>query len=185
MFVVICYLNAGRCIWTNFCDVISIRRLASQSKTTSTCWWNWLSGFAGNYCLLMNWSVLLINLCLFAIQNCFLTFMKVLVNRTWLMDWLRCANKNAFTSRTMHDMRNLLVYDWLSATFFWLDFLIGHSKKLQSYRNKDHRFGMGKDKKTWLSQHIINGVRPMRDGMLLLFGQDLFELRFVLVCGNF
>ena len=37
-------------------------------------------GFAGNYCLL-DWSVLL-NLCLFAIQNCFLTFIKVLVNRT-------------------------------------------------------------------------------------------------------
>ena len=103
MFVVICYLNAGRCIWTNFCDVISIRRLASQSKTTSTCWWNGLFGFAGNYCLLMDWSVLL-NLCLFAIQNCFLTFIKVLVNRTWLMDWLRCAKRMA----SLHFSRSLV-----------------------------------------------------------------------------
>ena len=57
-------------------------------------------------------------------------------------------------------------------------------KKAPIYRNKDRGFDMGKDKKIWLSQHILNGVRPMRDGMLLLFGQDLFELRFVLVCGN-
>ena len=32
MYIVICYLNAVRCIWTNFCDVLFMNRLVSQSK---------------------------------------------------------------------------------------------------------------------------------------------------------
>ena len=35
MYIVICYLNAVWCIWTNFCDVLFMNRLlASQSKAT-------------------------------------------------------------------------------------------------------------------------------------------------------
>ena len=163
MFVVICYLNAGRCIWASFCDVIYfiyVYLLLSQNNFNLmmmkwTFWFCWKL-------LLMDWSVLLINLCLFAIQNCFLTFIKVPVDRTWLMmlmDWRQkmCKKECLHFSRTMarhawHEKSGL--YYWLSATFFLLDFLIGHSKKLHPiYRNKDRRFafGMGKDKKTWLS----------------------------------
>ena len=31
MYIIICYLNVVWCIWTNFCDVLFMNRLASQS----------------------------------------------------------------------------------------------------------------------------------------------------------
>ena len=144
MFVVICYLNTVKCIWTNLCEVISISSFSVQNNLLMR---NGL--FYWNY-----WSVLL-DLCLFAIQNYFLTFIKVLVNRTWLMDWLRCA---------------ILDRPLKKVPIFYQN-------------NKDRRSSMGKDDLTIAALHIIKWCTS--DGMLLLFGQDLFELRFVLVCRNF
>ena len=37
MYIVICYLNVVWCIWTNFCDVLFMNRLASQSQSKATC----------------------------------------------------------------------------------------------------------------------------------------------------
>ena len=74
---------------------------------------------------------------------------------------------------------------WLTVGYFLLAGF-GHSKKLQSIETKTVDLIWGKIRKEDLTIAAhTNGVRPMRDGMLLLFGQDLFELRFVLVCGNF
>ena len=140
-----CWSHAGRCIWTSFCDVISIRRLASQSKKTFnlmmmkwTFWFCWKLLFID----VMDWSVLLINLCLFAIQNCFLTFIKVPVDRTWLMlmDWLRhkrCAKRmpSVHFSRTMACMTWKNWFIWLTVGHFLLAGLLDRPfKKAPIYR---------------------------------------------------
>ena len=86
MFVVICYLNAIRCIWTNFSDVISITLggwlLSPKQLQLAQCCddemdflvllelWLYIDGLVSPF------------LRLFAIQSCFLTFIKVLVNGT-------------------------------------------------------------------------------------------------------
>ena len=119
MFVVICYLNAVTCIWTNFCDVISIlspKQLQLAVLMKLTFWFCW------NYCSLMDWSVLL-NLCLFAIQNCFLTFIRVLVNRQQNMidGWIgyKDVQKECLHfSRTMRDGMYWNIAAFTGKTFF-------------------------------------------------------------------
>ena len=67
----LCYLNAGRCIWTNFCDVISIRRVGFSVQNNFNLLMKWTFWFCWKLLFIDGLVSPLKNLCIFAIQNCF------------------------------------------------------------------------------------------------------------------